>query len=806
MYKLVYFIIFLEKMPEEKKEQNTNQENIIFHDIENEMRQSYIDYSMSVIISRALPDVRDGLKPVQRRILYAMHDLKLNHNAKYKKSANVVWEVLWKYHPHGDSSVYDAMVRIAQPFSLRYPLVDGQWNFGSIDWNGAAAMRYTEARLTKFSQEILSDLDKDTVNWADNYDNSRKEPMCMPSKIPNLLCNGTMWIAVWMATNMPPHNLTEISNALIKLVQDPQLSHEEIMKLISWPDFPTWWIIFDRAKISEIYRHGRWSIVCRWKVHIEKEHWNSIIIDELPYQTNKSNLVAKIWELAGAGKLPAIKNIIDESNKWKIRISIDLKPWSDPQAVLIKLYKLTELQTTFPVNNIVLIENGLQPNLLWIKWLLSEFVKFRQDVIFRRSQYLLNKAQARLHILEWLQKAIGIIDEVIQTIRNSNTREEAKSSLIKNFEFTDPQAEYILMLRLQTLVGLEIEKISNEINEKKLDIEYLTWLVTDESKLNAVLIDEIEYIKHEYGDERRTEVQDNESIYNLDKSMRDLKKKEDFLKEDVLVWRSVEDQIKIIYQTRITALPEDTYKLYETNNQECVFLVDEHWNFINPRIKDMDSTNIKWTNIDRKQYGIKSKIIYLELTDTIGEYLVIVTNKNSIKKISKEVLLKLRNGWKIMKLQSWEKVMKVVSVNTDDEIWLITKNGYGLIYNSNEIRSMWKVAGWVIAMWIDDDDEIVDMFNYHGNMYLAMFSDIWNAKCILTEELKIKKRWRVWDVFTKLETNENIVWAINIDEWDIKILLADWQIRLFDIDKVPLLAPNKKMWKVVGWNIKKMLF
>jgi len=795
-------------MSEIKKSYWQENENIILHNIEEEMKQSYIDYAMSVIVSRALPDVRDGLKPVQRRILYAMYDMKLNHNAKYKKSAAVVWEVLWKYHPHGDSSVYEAMVRMAQDFSLRYPLVDGQGNFGSIDGDSAAAMRYTEARLTKIAEEMLADLDKDTVDWIDNYDSSRKEPLFLSTKFPALLCNGTMGIAVGMATNMPPHNLTEVCNALIKLTQDEQTSHEEIMQLISWPDFPTGGIIFDREKISEIYRTWRGSIVMRWKVHIENEHGNKIIVDELPYQVNKSNLVAKIWELAGEGKLQWIRNIIDESNKWIIRISMDLKPGVDPQTVLIKLYKLTDLQTTFPVNNIVLIENWLQPNLLGVKDILLEFIKFRQNVIYRRSLYLLNKAKARLHILEWLQKAIDIIDDVIALIRWSKTREEAKQWLMEQFEFSEQQAEYILMLRLQTLVWLEIEKILKEIDEKKLDIEYLTGLVTDKEKLNAVVVDELEYIKEEYGDERKTDVSDDLSIYNLDKAMRDLKKNEDFLKEDVLVWRSVDDNLRVIYQTRITSLPADTYKVYNTNNQEKVFVVTEDGNFINPRIKDLPSTNIKWPVIDwRKEFWIKSKIVYLDITENIGQYLLIVTNKNSIKKIDREILYKLRKWWNIMKLQAGEKIMKVISVNDGDQIGLITKHGLGVIMWADEIRSMGRAAGGITAMMLEDGDEIVDMFNYYKNLYLAMFSDKWNAKAILTEDLKIRKRWR-WrpgDVYTKLESGENIVGAINIDEWDIKILLHDGQIRTFDVDKVPLLAPNKKMEKVIWGKIKRIL-
>lgn len=794
-------------MSEIKKEYWQENENIVFQDIEEDMKQSYIDYAMSVIVSRALPDVRDGMKPVQRRILYAMHDMKLNHNAKYRKSAAVIWEVLWKYHPHGDSSVYEAMVRMAQPFSLRYPLIDGQGNFWSIDGDGAAAMRYTEARLTKIAEEMLADLDKDTVNWGDNYDSSRKEPLYLPTKFPALLCNWTMGIAVGMATNMPPHNLTEILTACIKLVQNPDTTHEEIMEFVQWPDFPTWWIIFDKNKISEIYRTWKGSIIVRWKVHIENKKGNKIIIDELPYQVNKSNLVAKIWELAWEWKLQGIKWIIDESNKWKIRISIDLKPWVDPQTELIKLYKLTDLQTTFPVNNILLIENGLQPNLLWIRDILLEFIKFRQNVIYRRSLYLLNKAKARLHILEWLQKAIDIIDEVIALIRWSKTRQEAKIWLIDKFDFSEEQAEYILMLRLQTLVWLEIEKIINEIDEKKLDIEYLDGLVTDESKLNLVVVDELEYMKNEYWDERRTELSDDLSVYNLDKAMRDLKKNEDFLKEDVLVWRSVDDDIKVIYQTRITSLPEDTYKLYNTNNQEKIFVITEDWNFINPRIKDLPSTNIKWNAIKWSDLWVKSKIVYMDITDNIRDYILIVTNKNSIKKIDKEILWKLRKWWNVMKLQPGEKVMKAISVNEWDYIWLITKNWLWTIYNSDEVRSMWRQAGWISAMMLDEWDEIVDMFNYEKNLYLAMFSYSWNAKAILTEDIKIRRKWR-WKpgyIYTELWNWEEIVWAVNIDEGNIKILLADGQIRTFDIDKVPLLSPNKKMQKVVWWKIKKIL-
>lgn len=787
--------------------ENFENERILNAEISNEMRKAYLDFAMSVIVSRAIPSIEDGLKPVQRRILYSMHLMGLKPNSQTKKCARIVGDVIGKFHPHGDAAVYDALVRMAQDFSLRYPLVDGQGNFGSIDGDSAAAMRYTEARLTKIAEEVLQDLEKDTVDWADNYDSSRKEPMFLPTKVPALLCNGTMGIAVWMATNMPPHNLTEIINALIACVKNADITHEEIMEHISWPDFPTGWMIFDKQKINEIYRTWRGSITVRWKVHIENDNWNKIIIDQLPYQVNKSTLVWRIWELAGEWKFQWAKNIIDESNKWKIRISIELKPWVDPQAMLIKLFKLTDLQTTFPVNNIVLIENGMQPNLLWIKAILQEFITFRQTVVYRRSMYLLNKAKARLHILEWLQKAIDIIDEVIALIRWSKTREDAKQWLMKQFEFSEQQAEYILMLRLQTLVWLEIEKILNEIDDKKLDIDYLTGLVTDKEKLNIVVIDELEYIKSEYGDDRKTELSEDLSVYNLDKAMRDLKKNEDFLKEDVLLWRSVDDNVKVVYQTRITSLPTDTYKVYNTNNQNKIFVVTENWDFINPRIKDLPSTNVKWPAVSWKDLGVKDKIVFLEITDEIKQYLLIVTNKNTIKKIDKEILFKMRRWWNVMKLQPWEKVMKVISVNEWDYIGLITKNWLWTIYNSNEVRSMGRLSGWITAMMLEDGDEIVDMFNYHKNLYLAMFSDKWNAKAILTEDLKIRRkgRWKAGFIYTLLEKWENIIWWLNLDEWDIKILLADGQIRTFDVDKVPLLATNKKMKKVVWWKIKRIL-
>jgi DNA gyrase subunit A len=427
---------------------------VVPYDINEELKESYIAYAMSVIVSRALPDVRDGMKPVHRRILYAMQNMRLTHNAKYKKSASVVGEVLGKYHPHGDTAVYDAMVRLAQPFSMRYPLVDGQGNFGSIDGDGAAAMRYTEARLTKLAEEMMADLDQDTVDRRDNYDGSEQEPIMLSTKFPNHLCNGTMGIAVGMATNMAPHNLTEVVKAMLMLIEKPDATIEDIMKIIKGPDFPTAGQIFDPERILEVYKKGKGGIVMRGVHHYETDKKNNtiLVITEIPYLVNKSNLVAKIGQLVVDKKLEGITDITDESSKDGIRITITIKEEYDADTILYQLYKSTDLQCNFNINNVTLIDSGIQPRLLNIKDLLEEYITFRRAVVERRSAYQLNKAQNRLHILEGLKKAVDIIDDVIALIRNSSTKDDAKRGLMDAFEFSEVQAEYILQMRLQSLV------------------------------------------------------------------------------------------------------------------------------------------------------------------------------------------------------------------------------------------------------------------------------------------------------------------------------------------------------------------
>ncbi|HHD92713.1 MAG TPA: DNA topoisomerase 4 subunit A, partial [Candidatus Portnoybacteria bacterium] len=475
--------------------------------ITEEIKEDYIDYAMSVIVRRALPDVRDGLKPVHRRILYAMHEMGLVPSAKFRKSATVVGEVLGKYHPHGDTAVYDTLVRMAQDFSLRYPLVHGQGNFGSIDGDPAAAQRYTEAKLSKIGEEMLKDIHKETVDFRDNYDASRQEPVVLPSPLPQLLLNGSMGIAVGMATNIPPHNLGEIVGAVIHLIEHPEATVEDLMQFIKGPDFPTGGLIYDRKAILQAYSTGRGPVVCRGRAEIveDKKGRFQIIISEIPYQVNKSSLLEKIALLVKEKKLVEIKDARDESDKDGIRIVIDLKNDASPQKVLNRLYKLTELQTTFNFNMIALV-GGIQPATLSLKSILEYYIEHRQDVITRRSQFELKKAKEREHILEGLKKALDHIDEIIKTIKKSATKEDAHKNLVKNFKLSVLQADAILVMKLQSLAGLERKKIEDELAEKRKIIAYLENLLAHTDKILKMVKDELTEIKEKYSDPRRTKV------------------------------------------------------------------------------------------------------------------------------------------------------------------------------------------------------------------------------------------------------------------------------------------------------------
>ena len=491
-------------------------------DLEEEMKRSYLDYAMSVIVGRALPDVRDGLKPVHRRVLYGMWEAGNFSNRAYKKSARIVGDVMGKYHPHGDSAIYDTVVRMAQDFSMRYPLVDGQGNFGSLDGDNAAAMRYTEVRMTKIAEEMLrEDIDKETVDWIDNYDGSESEPMPLPARVPNLLVNGSAGIAVGMATNIPPHNLSEVIDATLQLIENPEATSLDLMESLPGPDFPTGGSIHGSQGIRSGYATGRGTIQVRAKAHFEerKGDRHSIIVDEIPYQVNKARLIEKIAELVRDKKLEGISDLRDESDRNGIRIVVDLKRGEVPEVILNTLYKMTQMQVSFGMNMLAIVDG--RPQTLELRELLTHFLNHRKTVIIRRSRFDLRKAEERAHILEGLLKALDHLDEVIATIRSSRTPPEARANLMENFGFTEPQAQAILEMRLQRLTGLEREKILEEYQELMQTIERLRAILNSDELVLEVIREELLELKDKYGDERRTEILEHSGDISIEDMIAD---------------------------------------------------------------------------------------------------------------------------------------------------------------------------------------------------------------------------------------------------------------------------------------------
>lgn len=801
--------------------ENTGKENN--HPLEKEISQSYIDYSMSVIIARALPDTRDGLKPVVRRILYGMQQMGNFYNQKHKKSAKIVGEVMWNYHPHGDSSIYDAMARLSQPWAMRYPLVDGQGNFGSIDGDSPAAMRYTEARLTKLAEEMMRDIEQDTIEWADNFDNTRKEPTVLPTKFPNHLCNGTMGIAVGMATNMPPHNLIEVLDAAILLLKkegkpseetfinekgesqtitkEYSVSVDEIMEIIKGPDFPTGWIIFNPENIKEVYRKGRGAITVRGKTHTEVyEDSYVIVIDELPYQVNKASLVQKIGELVVDKKIEGIVDLRDESSKNKNRIVLYLKKGVNPEEVLILLYKFTELQTNFNINNVSLVEKGTQPRTLNIKDLLMEFITFRREVVMRRSLFQLKKNQNRLHILEWLHKAIDIIDEVIATIRGSNSRAEAKENLMNQFDFSDEQSEYILNMKLQSLVGLEIQKVLDEIEERKQAIQELTEIINNPERLDEVIEDEFTVMKEKYGDERMTEVSTDMSVYNISGSIKALQAQADRIKEDVICWIGNDYSLRVLYQSRIQVIPEETLDLIYTHNQDKLIIITDIGELVVQRLKDFGGLTMAKPSISlKKHFGLKGKIVFAKTLHYAYDYLVFLTDQNSIKKIDKNLILSFKKfPTMVMNLADKEKIVKVEAVNDGENLGIITKLGTMLLFKTDDIRPTGKSAWWVKAIELQEGDQVVNMFLHKDEPFVLIYSDK-NGKLLSLEDLRIRKRAKRGQVV--MTGNEKLEGAISIIEGAVRIRFDDGKMQTLHSNDIHLAIPESPLSPMVDQHI-----
>lgn len=688
--------------------------------LEQEMRNSYIDYAMSVIVSRALPDVRDGLKPVHRRILYAMQEAGMTSGKPYKKSARIVGEVLGKYHPHGDSSVYDAIVRMAQDFSMRYMLADGHGNFGSVDGDPPAAMRYTEVRMARIAELMLQDIDKDTVDFVPNYDESLKEPSVLPSKFPELLVNGTSGIAVGMATNIPPHNMSEVIDGVLMLIDNPDASVEELMTVIKGPDFPTGGLIMGTTGIRDAYTTGRGSVKMRAKAHIETMSNGKprIVVTELPYQVNKSRLIEKIAELARDKQIEGITDLRDESDRKGMSIVIELRKDINPDIMLNQLYKHTQLQDTFGVIMLALVDN--QPRILTLKQVLHYYIQHQEDVITRRTRYELSKAEARAHILEGLTIALDHLDAVITTIRESQTADIARNALMDGFKLSEKQAQAILDLRLQRLTGLEREKIEEEYQEVLKKIEWLKSVLADESKIMTIIKEELTAVKEKYGDARRTTI-----TYDMSEMS-----EEDLIADEDVV-------LTISHNNYIKRMKLDTYNKQNRGGQGILGMSTKEGDFVeNILITTTHHTILFFTSRGRvhylKAYQIAEasrqargtaliNLLKLDKGEKItavlqvreynpAKFLFMATRKGIVKKVQLSEFNTTRKlGVIALKLDDDDELIGVKQTDGQKQIVIGTRNGYAIIFDEEEVRSMGRIARGVKGIKLRDGDEVVGM-------------------------------------------------------------------------------------------------
>jgi len=688
--------------------------------LEEEMKNSYLNYAMSVIVGRALPNVRDGLKPVQRRILYAMHGLGLASNKPHKKSARVVGETLGKYHPHGDVAVYDALVRMAQKFSLRYPLIDGQGNFGSIDGDPPAAMRYTEVKLTPIAEEMLEDLDKETVDFVPNFDNSLQEPSLLPAKIPNLLLNGSSGIAVGMATNIPPHNLNELIDACIKMIENPEVSLEEILSIIKAPDFPTGGIIVGEKAIKTAYREGRGKITLRGRASIKNEEGKErIIITELPYQVNKASLVETIADLSQNNKIRGIRSLRDESDRKGTRVVVDLLRGTSSEVVLNQLYKYTSLQTTFGVILLALVDG--KPRLLNLAQMIEYYLKYRLEVVTRRTEFLLSKEKKRAHLLEGLRKALSKIDKVIQIIRAASDTKEAKSALIKLLELTELQAQAILEMRLQRLTGLEREKIEKDYQASVKKIEEMEAMLADEEKIWMVIKEELREIKKKYGDRRRTAIEKKEEELIF--------KPEDLIKKEVVVITTTSQGyikytlLKIYRRQGRGGKGASGMNVREGDFVEDIITANTH----STLLFFTDLGKVHWArvyDIPQKKRSAKGRALvnFLSLQenekvtatiaiddfDTSRSFLM-VTKKGMVKKTLLSAYSRPQKGGIIgINLKEEDKLIKVLLAEGEQDILLSTKQGKAILFSEKDVRPTGRVSIGVKGISLKEGDEVRD--------------------------------------------------------------------------------------------------
>ena len=700
-------------------------EDILFPDqvittsnLVDEMERSYIEYAMSVIVGRALPDVRDGLKPVHRRILYTMYESGLTSDKPFKKSATCVGDVLGKYHPHGDGSVYDAMVRLAQNFSMRYVLVDGHGNFGDVDGNPAAAYRYTEARMSKLSNQMLRDIEKDTVNWDPNFDESREEPRVLPSRFPNLLVNGSTGIAVGMATNIPPHNLTEVINTCVAVLDDPEITMADMMEHISGPDFPTGGIIMGRSGIRAAYATGRGKVVVRARTDFETfaNDRTRIIVSELPYQVNKKELIKKIAEQVKDKKIDGISDLRDETDRNGMRIVIELKRDANPQVVLNNLFKQTALQSSFGIIMLALVDDQKQPKILSLRQIIDEYLAFQMEVLTRRTQYDLRKAQERAHLLEGLLIAQDNIDEVIRIIRSAY--DDAKEKLMERFGLTDVQAQAILDMRLKALQGLDREKLQAEYDELQVKIAYYNELLADPIKLQGVLREELIEIRDKFGDDRKTEIQEIEDEIDI----------EDLIEEETCAFT-------LSHQGYIKRMPVDTYRTQSRGGRgvNAQNLKDEDY-VENLHIASTHDHILFFTDKGkvhhRKGYQIPEagrtargtaivNVLPLEQGESVtatvitrefyeNEYLMMCTRNGTVKRLPFQSLNTNRKGGiRAITLDEGDQLVNVIRTTGDDNIILATRNGMAICFHENDVRPMGRDAVGVRGISLTGDDYVI---------------------------------------------------------------------------------------------------
>ena len=712
----------------------TENQNIINIDLEKKMKSSYLEYSMSVIVSRALPDVRDGLKPVHRRILYDMQLLGLDPNKPTRKSARVVGDVMGKFHPHGDSAIYDALVRLAQDFSTRYPLAQGQGNFGSIDGDAAAAMRYTEVRMSKIAKEMLRDINKDTVDFMPNFDEEELEPVVLPSRFPNLLVNGSNGIAVGMATNMAPHNLGESIDGCIAYMRNPEISIEELNKIIKGPDFPTGALILGNAGIKEAYKTGRGKIKQRGVCQIEdfKKNRQRIVITEIPYQVNKARLIEKIAELVKDKRIDGISDIRDESDRKGMRIVVEIKRDSNANIVLNNLYKYTQLENTFGIINLALV-NG-EPKILNLKELIQYYVEHQKEVVTRRTSFDLSKARDRKHIVEGLIIAINNIDEIIKIIRSSYDNDEVKKIFFEKFKLSDLQSQAILDMQFKRLTGLEIEKLNAENTELAKTIEYLLSILNSEETLINLIIDELNEIKEKYSDDRRTKIVADEGEIDI---------AELFEREDILLSLTKDGYIK--------RLPIDTYKVQNRGGKGIAAGNTKEGDFIKKIVTTNTHEDLLFFTSLGKVYALEAykvpegsrtsrgqaiiNILNLESGEKITEMMtlseikedscmVLQTKDGQIKKTDANEFTNIRrNGIIAISLNEGDKLISVRQVDKDQELIISSKNGMTIQFNTKDVRSMGRTAKGVRAIRLDKGDEVVSMNIKGEETYLLVVTE-----------------------------------------------------------------------------------